>query len=525
MQFRSKIVAFTVVLAFGVALCAAVILMLAHGIDKGMKSVTLAEDQLALYLSMESKVSDLLWLHVTAAAVPSPQTTARLGATYEEVRQEVERIRMIVTQEEAFQDEDQVEELQRLDDIEAALDEIEEAFADTSPQTMRTQTFTALAGPLTAVVSVLDEKIAPLVDVAIADETIEVIEARNYIAELSRRSVQMGTTAGVLTLLLAAGGVVVLLMAFMRPFASLLEGAARLAHGNLSYRIPEVSHDEFGRLSRDFNIMAEQLERSDLALRAEEEELQKRVAARTMELEDANARLSKQDETRRRFLADVSHELRTPLTVMRGEAEVALRLGSGAEGMDVHHALAGVVEQSEHMSRLVDDLLFVARREAGETPLALSNVELGAVLRRSIGDASQLAKDARILLDGDETALATRIHVDPGRIHQLLMVLFDNALRYSVDNPEIRVNVLTATDGINISVQDCGIGIPADELPHIFDRFVRGSNAIPGGTGLGLPVAKAIAKAHGGTLSIASRQGHGTTVTLLLPAHSTGEPI
>lgn len=525
MQFRAKIVAFSVVLACGVVLCAALILFLARGIDTGMRSVTMAEDQLALYLTMESKVSDLLWLHVTAAAVPSAQTMGRVSATYQEVREEVQKIRVIVTEEEAFRDEDQLEELQRLDDIEAALDEIEEAFASTDPRTLSTQTFDALAGPLSTVVSVLDEKIAPLVDIAIADETIEVIEARNYIAGLSRRSVQMGTTAGVLTLLLAAGGVVVLLKAFMRPFASLLEGAARLARGNLSYRISEDSRDEFGRLSRDFNIMAEQLERSDLALRAEEEELQKRVAARTMELEDANVRLSKQDETRRRFLADVSHELRTPLTVMRGEAEVALRLGNSADGMDVHDALAGVVEQSEHMSRLVDDLLFVARREAGETPLALCNVELGAVLRRSISDATQLATDARILLDGDETTLATRIHVDPGRIHQLLMVLFDNALRYSPDNPEIRVNAHTATDGINVSVQDCGIGIPSDELPHIFDRFVRGSNAIPGGTGLGLPVAKAIATAHGGTLSIASHEGEGTTVTLLLPALSTGDPI
>lgn len=293
MQFRAKIVAFSVVLACGVVLCAALILFLARGIDTGMRSVTMAEDQLALYLTMESKVSDLLWLHVTAAAVPSAQTMGRVSATYQEVREEVQKIRVIVTEEEAFRDEDQLEELQRLDDIEAALDEIEEAFASTDPRTLSTQTFDALAGPLSTVVSVLDEKIAPLVDIAIADETIEVIEARNYIAGLSRRSVQMGTTAGVLTLLLAAGGVVVLLKAFMRPFASLLEGAARLARGNLSYRISEDSRDEFGRLSRDFNIMAEQLERSDLALRAEEEELQKRVAARTMELEDANVRLSK----------------------------------------------------------------------------------------------------------------------------------------------------------------------------------------------------------------------------------------
>ena len=99
--------------------------------------------------------------------------------------------------------------------------------------------------------------------------------------------------------------------------------------------------------------------------------MQRRVAARTEELEEANARLADQDATRRRFLADVSHELRTPLTVMRGEAEVALRSRDHKLSADAQEALGSVVEQSEHMSRLVDDLLFVARREAGEVRLAL----------------------------------------------------------------------------------------------------------------------------------------------------------
>jgi signal transduction histidine kinase len=272
-----------------------------------------------------------------------------------------------------------------------------------------------------------------------------------------------------------------------------------------------------GRLSRDFNVMAAQLEASDRALRAEEQNLQRRVAARTAELEEANARLAAQDETRRRFLADVSHELRTPLTVMRGEAEVALRARANVLSDSAREALAAVVEQSEHMSRLVDDLLFVARREAGEVPLRLDPVALGAQLTRTVADARQLAPNAAIALGGDPDALDAQVEADPGRLHQLLMVLLDNALRYSPEPGPIRVEATRAGSSVTVSVHDSGIGIPEEDLPHIFDRFVRGSNALPGGTGLGLPVAKAIAEAHGGTLDIDSREGDGTCVSLTLP--------
>ena len=518
MQFRAKILTFALALAAGAVLCAALTLTLARGIDRGIASVALAEEQLALYLAMETNVSDLLRLQVIAVAAPSAEKSQRLERTRQAVASDIATIRALVGDELAFRGDEELEELDRLDVIDAALAEVDAAFATLASDTLGPQPIGALADPLTRIVTLLDERLAPQVDLAIADEAGEVLEVREEIAELTRRSVRWTTAAALLTLMAAAVGVWLLLSSFMRPFGALTKGAARLARGDLGHRIPEMGRDELGRLAHDFNVMADGLERSDAALRAEEEALQDRVAARTAELEAANAHLADQDATRRRFLADVSHELRTPLTVMRGEAEVALRARGDVDGEDARDALRGVVEQTEHMSRLVDDLLFVARREAGEAPLDLAPIEIGPLLRRTVADAGRLAPDARIGLIAPDAVLATEVEADASRIHQLLMVLLDNALRYSPEGGTLRVEVRRVGDAVAIAVRDEGIGIPEAEVAQVFDRFVRGSNAMPGGTGLGLPVAKAIAEAHGGTLAIESREGAGTAVTLTLPA-------
>jgi signal transduction histidine kinase len=517
MQFRTKIAAFAFLLAFGAAVCATLTLVLARGIERGLASVSLAEDQLALYLTLETNIGDMLRLQITAAAAQSPGTLVRLAETKTAVRQDVATIREIVLEEADRSGGDAREELARLDRIEAVLVDIETAFGRFDIDMIGPQPIDALATPLLEVVEALDERLAPVVDIAVATEAAEVLMARNAIAELSRRSAQAGTAAGILTLLAAIGGTLALLSSFMRPFGALVEGASRLAQGDLSFRIPEDGRDELGRLSRDFNLMAAQIERSDMALRAEEEDLQRRVAERTAELQKANDQLAAQDETRRRFLADISHELRTPLTVMRGEAEVALRARDTTLSAGAEDALAAVVEQSQHMSRLVDDLLFVARREAGEAPLRLAHEPLGPLLKRAVSDAAQLAPDARVTLSGDAPALSALVTVDRARLHQLMMVLLDNALRYSPEGGTIAVEAHQSGSTVTVAVADSGIGIPSEELPHIFDRFVRGSNALPGGTGLGLPVAKAIAEAHGGRLTIESRENEGTSVTLTLP--------
>jgi signal transduction histidine kinase len=522
MQFRTKIITFATLLALGAAICATLTLMLARGIERGLASVTLAEDQLALYLALEIDISDMLLLEIVSTASPTPAIYERLVLTRASVRDTLDTIRENVVEEGRLSGRENADKLTQLDEIGAVLDTIDAGLARLSTAVAASDGVQAFAQPLQEVMQTLDDRLAPMVDLAIAEEAAQVISARTAIAELSRQSARLGTAAGGLTLMAAIVGSALLLVSFMRPFNALLEGASRLATGDLGFRIPERSADEMGRLSRDFNVMAEQLEQSDRALRAEEQTLQRRVAERTAELEQANARLAAQDETRRRFLADVSHELRTPLTVMRGEAEVALRSRENVLNDNAREALAAVVEQGEHMSRLVDDLLFVARRESGDVPLRLSRIRLGDQIERTLVDARQLAPNAVIDHGSDSTALDTLVEVDPGRLHQLLMVLLDNALRYSPDNRAIDVETRRIGPHVTVRVRDKGIGIPAEDLPHIFDRFVRGSNALPGGTGLGLPVARAIAEAHGGTLVIESSEGGGTYVTLTLPVSEEG---
>ena len=260
MQFRAKIVTFAVVLACGAALCAMLTVILARGIDRGMQSVTRAEEQLALYLAMETTVSDLLRLHLTAAAAPTPEIITRLAETKSLVRDDIETIRSIAQTGSAPDNTANFDDLERLDQIEEVLNDIEGAFERISPSVVGAQPVDALAAPLTVVVDALDERLAPLVDIAVAGEAAEVIRARSEIAALSQRSVRMGTAAGVLTLIAAVVGVFALLKAFMRPFGALLEGASRLAQGDLSFRIDEGKRDEMGRLSRNFNVMAAQLE-------------------------------------------------------------------------------------------------------------------------------------------------------------------------------------------------------------------------------------------------------------------------
>lgn len=517
MEFRAKIIAFAALLTLGAALCAMLVLTLARGMEQGIQSVTLAEEQLALYLAMETSVSDLLRLHIMVAAAPSPALQDRLDATRSAVFADIETIRGIVDEELVLRGEEEREELRRLNEITLTLGEVEAAFARIAVKPDESRSLEALAAPLTAAAAAIDDRLAPLVDAAIADEAGQVFAARASIDALGRRTVALSLVASLSTLFAAGLGVWWLLSMFMRPFGALVEGTSRVAEGDLAHRIPTHWGGEFGRLSGAFNAMAVTLEASDKALRAEEEELQRRVAERTAELKRANAQLAEQDATRRRFLADVSHELRTPLTVMRGEAEVALRARDARLSEGAEAALAGVVEQTEHMSRLVEDLLFVARREAGEARLVLRQVDLGSVLRRAVADADLMTRDGTVVLEADADALQTRVTVDAGRVHQLLMVLLDNALRYSPESEAVRVNAALGVGSVGITVRDAGIGIPDDEVPLVFDRFVRGSNALPGGTGLGLPVAKAIAEAHGGALTIASKQGEGTAVTLTLP--------
>jgi two-component system OmpR family sensor kinase len=372
----------------------------------------------------------------------------------------------------------------------------------------------------------IDRKLNELIEVGVADESAEVIridaDAARVLGWLERVSQIHAALAVLATLAL----VIVLLRGLREPLAELLRGTAKLAEGDLSYRISVSGKDEFAELGCSFNKMAEDLQAHRAALQQAHANLETLVEERTEELRKANESLRRVDETRRGFFADISHELRTPLTIIRGEGEIALR-GSNKRVEEYKQSIERIVEQAKHLSVLVNDLLFIAREGAGGGRLNLQSVDLTELLKKVCGDVKVIAREKEVDVAFVNGAAHEMVVGDPARLRQLFLVLLDNAVRYSKSKGPVKVEVNSAGDEVKVRVSDRGIGIPPEELEGIFERFRRGGKASDmneEGLGLGLPVAKAIVEAHKGRIEMASRPGEGTTVTVALPAVKTEAP-
>ncbi|MBK9306248.1 MAG: PAS domain S-box protein [Nitrospira sp.] len=242
-------------------------------------------------------------------------------------------------------------------------------------------------------------------------------------------------------------------------------------------------------------------------------------------VQDAHQKLKALDHLRSQFFADISHELRTPLTVIRGEAEVTLR-GKEKPLSEYRTTLQRIVQLSNQMNKLVGDILFLARSESGALQMDLKPTSLLDILDEVCRETNVLAQSRGMTATLEEESSDVIIHADGERLKQLLMILTDNAIKYGRPRGSIAIRMTATPVETTLTVVDDGLGIPAEDLPHVFERAYRvwrGRPSSVGGAGLGLPIAKWIAEAHHGTISITSLVNRGTTVTVRLPLHQSVE--
>lgn len=246
-------------------------------------------------------------------------------------------------------------------------------------------------------------------------------------------------------------------------------------------------------------------------------------------LKAANQKLTALNETRSEFFANISHELRTPLTVIRGEAEVTIR-GKDKPIGEYKAALERIVQLTAQVNQLVGDLLFISRSESGTIAIERRPTPLHDILLQVHQEADVLAEKHRTAVTLNSPNVSPIIvNGDPQRLRQLFMIIVTNAINYT--KPEGAIFITMGSDGTTarVTVTDNGIGIPKEDLPHVFQRFYRVKQREKGlarsGSGLGLPIAKWITEAHNGTISIASILDQGTTVTVELPLSGPQTPL
>jgi signal transduction histidine kinase len=275
----------------------------------------------------------------------------------------------------------------------------------------------------------------------------------------------------------------------LHPIRSIISSARVITAGDLSERIPETAgKDEVGELITTVNQMLSSLEAVF--------------------------------EREKQFTSDASHELRMPVSVIMAYAESLL--ADARVSQDDQQAIQTILTESRHMEKIITQLLTITRGQAGRYPICMEEVSVAQIVQ-SVGEQyADLMREKNISL---KTDIPPELNVkgDLSLLSQLLLNLVENAVKYGKQDGYVHISAEIVEDQVRIKVSDNGIGIPAQSLPHLFERFYRvDTSRDRSGTGLGLSIALWIAKAHGGEIRVESKPGQGTCFTVLIAG---GNPI
>lgn len=329
--------------------------------------------------------------------------------------------------------------------------------------------------------------------------------------------------------LLGASAIILLLfpplfrMSLVRPLDRLLVGMGRVNEGHLALQVPVGARDEVGQLTEQFNQMTASLRHAHDHLQHYAENLEVMVEDRTTQitrqneqLADQAARLRALDEAKSRFFANISHEFRTPLTLILGPLEQALQAQQplGAEDQQL------MLRNGQRLQRLINQILDLARLEAGSLTLDAQPHDLCAFVRHQLSLYESAATYRSIELLHEPTDDPCFVAIDPVQMEKVVGNLLSNALKFTDAGGQITVRCTHDGDTAALAFADTGKGIPEAALPHLFDRFYQVDDTATRaqeGSGIGLALVKELTELHGGTVSVASNVGRGTTFTVHLP--------
>jgi len=317
------------------------------------------------------------------------------------------------------------------------------------------------------------------------DVTIAV-ETSNFDRTLTRGSVLIFATAPLFLLIAAFGGYWMSRRA-LDPVDNMTQAARSIGAQDLAKRLAvPPTRDELARLAETLNAMLARLE-------------------------SAFRKITQ-------FTADASHELRTPVAVMRTSAEIALRKSRGED--EYREALGQILHETDRLSQLIENLLSLARADSGTASMQMERTDVSALLADACEKSRLLADQKGVAFARNGAPGPVWMEADPDSIERLFLILLDNAVKYTPSGGNVNVRLGENNGFATVEIRDNGIGISAEDMPHIFDRFYRADRARTrehGGAGLGLAIGKWIAEAHGGEIRIESEPANGSTVQVRIP--------